>query len=468
MQCSISNRLEKLTYVSRVAHMRRPANRLLDVGLGLVLCAFVAWLAWSERLRGGYVIAGGFLCGLGAGLIMALLVQRKRRRQVEPALDECLHTDTLRRQHAEQALKDSEAKIRALFASNLIPMNYWHADGRILEANDAYLRLTGFSREEIKTGHVRWDLLTAPEERTLHLRALAEFTAGRETCTPYEKEYQLRDGQRVPVLISGVLLPGYTDRGMGFFLDLRERKQAEVALQKAQADLVHVTRVLMMGELATSLAHEISQPLAAVLYNAQAAQRFLAKDTPDLPAVREALADIIEDDKRAVEVLHRLRSLLRKSPLELLPVNLNEVIREVVKLLNSDMIIRHVSLVLDLAPDLPLVRGDHVQLQQVLLNLMLNGFEAMAELALEHRQLGIQTQQVSAHRVEVAVHDCGVGLDANKLEQIFEPFYTTKPTGMGMGLAICRSILEAHSGCLWAANNPDRGATFYFTLPVNA
>jgi PAS domain S-box-containing protein len=449
--------------------MRRPANRLLDVGLGLVLCAFVAWLAWSERLRGGYVIAGGFLCGLGAGLIMALLVQRKRRRQVEPALDECLHTDTLRRQHAEQALKDSEAKIRALFASNLIPMNYWHADGRILEANDAYLRLTGFSREEIKTGHVRWDLLTAPEERTLHLRALAEFTAGRETCTPYEKEYQLRDGQRVPVLISGVLLPGYTDRGMGFFLDLRERKQAEVALQKAQADLVHVTRVLMMGELATSLAHEISQPLAAVLYNAQAAQRFLAKDTPpDLPAVREALADIIEDDKRAVEVLHRLRSLLRKSPLELLPVNLNEVIREVVKLLNSDMIIRHVSLVLDLAPDLPLVRGDHVQLQQVLLNLMLNGFEAMAELALEHRQLGIQTQQVSAHRVEVAVHDCGVGLDANKLEQIFEPFYTTKPTGMGMGLAICRSILEAHSGCLWAANNPDRGATFYFTLPVNA
>jgi PAS domain S-box-containing protein len=346
-------------------------------------------------------------------------------------------------------------------------MNYWHADGRILEANDAYLRLTGFSREEIEAGHVRWDLLTAPEECTLHLRALAELTAGRETCTPYEKEYQLRDGQRVPVLISGVLLPGYTDRGMGFFLDLREHKQAEVVLQKVQADLVHVTRVLMMGDLATSFAHEISQPLAAVLYNAQAAQRFLANDTPNLPAVREALADIIDDDKRAVEVLHRLRSLLRKSPLELLPININKVIREVVKLLNSDMIIRHVSLVLDLDPDLPLVRGDHVQLQQVLLNLMLNGFETMAEVAIEHRQLGVRTQQVSAHMVEVAVHDSGVGLDENKLEQIFEPFYTTKPTGMGMGLAICRSILEVHSGRLWAANNPDRGATFYFTLPVN-
>jgi len=447
--------------------MRRPANMLLDVVLGLVLCAFVAWLAWADRLRGEYVIAGGFLCGVAAGLIIAQLVQRQRRRQVEQALDEGLRANAMLRQQAEQALRDSEAKFRVLFAANVIPMNYWHADGRILEANDAYLRLTGFSREEIKTGHGRWDLLTAPEERTLHLRALAELTVGRETCTPYEKEYRLRDGQRVPVLISGVLLPGYTDRGMGFFLDLRERKQAEVALQKAQADLVHVTRVLMMGDLATSLAHEISQPLAAVLYNAQAARRFLAHDTPDLPVVEEALADIIEDDKRAIEVLQRLRSLLRKSPLTLLPVNLNELIREVVKLLNSDMIIRQVSLVLDLAPDLPLVCGDHVQLQQVLLNLMLNGFEAMAEGALEHRQLMVRTQQVSAQMVKVAVHDCGVGLDENKLEQIFEPFYTTKPTGMGMGLTICCSILEAHSGRLWAANNPDRGATFYFTLPVN-
>jgi PAS domain S-box-containing protein len=346
-------------------------------------------------------------------------------------------------------------------------MNYWHVDGRILEANDAYLRLTGFSREEIKTEQVRWDLLTAPEEGTLHLRALAELAAGRETCTPYEKEYQLRDGQRVPVLISGLLLPGYTDRGMGFFLDLRERKQAEVALQKAQADLVHVTRVLMMGDLSTSLAHEISQPLAAVLYNAQAAQRFLAHETPDLAAVWEALTDIIDDDKRAVEVLQRLRSLLRKSPLALLPVNLNEVIRDMAKLLNSDMIIRQVSLELELDPDLPLVRGDHVQLQQVLLNLMLNGFEAMTAVAPEHRRLEVRTQQVRAHMVEVAVHDGGGGLDEGKLEQIFEPFYTTKPTGMGMGLAICRSILEVHGGRLWAANNPDRGATFCFTLPVN-
>jgi C4-dicarboxylate-specific signal transduction histidine kinase len=247
----------------------------------------------------------------------------------------------------------------------------------------------------------------------------------------------------------------------------KKRKQAEVALQKAQADLVHVIRVLMLGNLATSLAHEITQPLAAILYNAQAAQRFLAKDMPDLPAVQAALADTIEDAKRAIEVIHRLRGLLRKSPLAPLPVNLNQVIQEVVKLLNSDMIIRNVSLVCNLASDLPLVRGDRVQLQQVLLNLLLNGCEAMAEVALKHRQLVVRTQQVSTHMVEVAVHDGGVGLNKNGLEQIFEPFYTTKPTGMGMGLAISRAILEAHGGRLWAATNPDQGATFYFTLPVN-
>jgi two-component system sensor kinase FixL len=134
---------------------------------------------------------------------------------------------------------------------------------------------------------------------------------------------------------------------------------------------------------------------------------------------------------------------------------------------NSDMIRRHVSLVLDLDPDLPLVRGDHVQLQQVLLNLLLNGFEAMAELAPDQRRLGVRTQQVSAHMVEVAVHDCGVGLNENHLERIFDAFYTTKHTGIGLGLSVCRSILAAHGGRIWAVNNPDRGVTFYFTLPVN-
>jgi C4-dicarboxylate-specific signal transduction histidine kinase len=263
------------------------------------------------------------------------------------------------------------------------------------------------------------------------------------------------------------LLCSVTGLIIALLVHRQRRKQAEVALHKAQADLVHVTRVLMMGNLATSLAHEITQPLAAILYNAQAAQRFLARDMPDLPAVQAALADTIEDAKRAIEVIHRLRGLLRKSPLAPLPVNLNQVIQEVVKLLNSDMIIRNVSLGCDLASDLPLVRGDRVQLQQVLLNLLLNGCEAMAEVAPEHRQFVVRTQQVSPRMVEVAVHDSGKGLNENGLEQIFEPFYTTKPTGMGMGLAISRAILEAHGGRLWAANNPDRGATFSFTLPVH-
>src|SRR5262249_50073485 len=157
-------------------------------------------------------------------------------------------------------------------------------------------------------------------------------------------------------------------RGAAVVMDLSDRKQAEAALQKAQTDLAHVTRVLTIGELAASLAHELNQPLTAVLNNARAAQRFLASDTPDLPEVWAALADIIEDETRAVEVIHRLRSLLRKSPPELLPVSLNQVIQEVIRLLQSDAMLRNVRIALELAPDLPLVHGDHVQLQQVILN----------------------------------------------------------------------------------------------------
>jgi two-component system, LuxR family, sensor kinase FixL len=159
--------------------------------------------------------------------------------------------------------------------------------------------------------------------------------------------------------------------------------------------------------------------------------------------------------------------LLRKGEVEFLPLNLNQVTQEVVKLLNSDAIIRHVDIVLELDRDLPPVCGDRVQLQQVLLNLMLNGFEAMAEQAIDSRQLVVRTQQVDAKHIQVAVQDCGSGLNEDELARIFEPFYSTKPNGMGMGLSICQSILEIHGGRLWAANNQDRGATFYFSLPVS-
>jgi PAS domain S-box-containing protein len=253
----------------------------------------------------------------------------------------------------------------------------------------------------------------------------------------------------------------------GVTMDITARKLAEEALQNAQAELTHAGRLLTMGELAASLAHEINQPLTAILSNVRAAQRFLAAEPPNLAEVRAILADVVEDDQRAGEVICRLRSFLKKSEPEFQPLNLNQVIREVVRIINSDVIIRNIALVLQLDPGLPPVRGDRVQLQQVILNLMLNGFDVMTELATDDRRLVVRTQRADAHTVQMAVQDCGRGIEADKLDRVFEPFYTTKREGMGMGLSICRSIVEAHGGSLWATNNPDRGATFYFSLPVS-
>jgi two-component system sensor kinase FixL len=222
-----------------------------------------------------------------------------------------------------------------------------------------------------------------------------------------------------------------------------------------------------MGELSASLAHELNHPLGAILSNAQAAQRFMNAEPPDFPEVRAILADIVADDQRAVEVIRRLRRFLRQGAVEFLPLHLNEVIREVVRLLHGDALMRHVTVVLDLDSELPPVRGDRVQLQQVILNLMLNGFEAMAAQALADRTLTARSHLTGSRQVQVEVRDRGSGIDTDQIEHIFEAFYTTKTDGLGMGLVICRSIVEAHGGRLWAANNPDRGATFFSTLPAS-
>jgi two-component system sensor kinase FixL len=221
-----------------------------------------------------------------------------------------------------------------------------------------------------------------------------------------------------------------------------------------------------MGELAASLAHEISQPLTAILSNAQAAQRFLNTDSPNIAEVRDILADIVDDNRRAGEVIRRLRGFLKRSAVELQPLNLNQVIREVVRLLSNEAMLRNVTIALTLDPILPPVRGDRIQLQQVVLNLMLNGFDSMAELMEGDRRLLVRTQRASATSIQTAVQDCGGGLEKDKLERIFDPFFTTKPDGMGMGLSICQSIIQTHGGHLWAMTNPDRGLTFCFTLPV--
>ena len=262
----------------------------------------------------------------------------------------------------------------------------------------------------------------------------------------------------------------------------RRLKASQAALRKSEQDmevaaleaarqrqeLTHLARVTSLGELSSSLAHELTHPLTAILSNAQAAQRFLADDDVDLNELREILSDIVAEDQRAGEVIHRLRLLLKKGePQEHCDdVDVNEVAREVLKLMRNDLINQNVTVNTDLARNLPAIRGDRVQLQQVVLNLLLNACEAMTDSDSSERQLLIASKSENG-AVRMSVTDRGGGIPEEKLEQVFERFFTTKKEGMGLGLSICRSIINEHEGKIWATKNADCGATFHFSLPIN-
>jgi len=246
--------------------------------------------------------------------------------------------------------------------------------------------------------------------------------------------------------------------------DITEHKKVEEDSRRLREELMHVTRVTTMGELTAALAHELNQPLAAILSNAQAAQRFLANKKPDIDELREILSDIIKDDKRAGDVITKLRALLKRSEFQFTTLNINDVIREVIPLVRSDAVIKNISLSTELNDSIPIISGDRIQLQQVILNLILNGFEAMMNV--DSRRLCICTVQEDQAVITVSVKDSGVGIDDKNIERLFKPFFTTKKEGMGMGLTINKAIVEAHGGHLCAKNNPDQGATFYFMLPI--
>ncbi len=246
--------------------------------------------------------------------------------------------------------------------------------------------------------------------------------------------------------------------------DITERKRAELEAQRTRQELAHVTRVSAMGELTASLAHELNQPLTGILTNAQAARRMLDAPTPDLAELRAILRDIVDDDRRAADVIQRMRDLLRKGESEMERLDVNTLVRGILKLLGSDTVIRNVAVELDLDARGTMVTGDRVQLEQVLLNLVLNALEAISERAGGERTVIVRTRNVDGQGVEVSVEDSGPGLRRGTHHMVFEPFYTTKRTGMGMGLALARSIVEAHGGKIWAENTA-HGATFVFQLP---
>jgi signal transduction histidine kinase len=288
----------------------------------------------------------------------------------------------------------------------------------------------------------------------------------------------------VPLLVSGIVVGGLVFSTIGaerarsdeliqqlhllgeVFANALARKQSELEALRLRQDLTHIGRVSALGELTASLAHELSQPLTAILSNAQAAQRLIDADVVELEKVREILCDIVADDKRAAAVISGLRALIKKGETEFVPLDLNEVVGAVAWLMRSDTIMRNVSMSLELASDLPKACGDRVQLQQVVLNLVLNGLEAMREPHAGPRTLVIRTARDGA-ALRVTVEDSGPGITEKDLGHIFEPLYTTKTEGLGMGLAIVRTIVNAHGGAVGAENNPAGGASLRFTLPVN-
>jgi PAS domain S-box-containing protein len=384
---------------------------------------------------------------------------------------------SLENTHLYRDLEEREAKIRRLVDANIMGIYTWNLQGEILDANEAFLHILGYSREDLVAGAIRWTDLTPPQWRDRDVQAEAELKA-TGTIQPFEKEYLRKDGSLVPVLLGCASFEGSGSEGVAFVLDLsgqkrveEEHKRAQDALLQAQVELARVSRIMTMEQLTSSITHEVNQPLAAVVNSGNACLNWLSATPPNLSKARDAAERVVRDGNRASEVLQRVRALLKKAPLDMSPLSVNEVVREVLALVAAELRRQNVDVSTELDSELPPVIADFVQLQQVMLNLVMNAIESMASIADRPRVLRIQSRlhNLSGQSaVLVAVSDSGTGLSADEMARMFEAFYTTKPQGMGMGLWVCRSIIEAHGGQLTARPNDDVGATFQFILPSSA
>jgi PAS domain S-box-containing protein len=380
--------------------------------------------------------------------------------------------DVTERKRAEEALRESEAKIRRLVDSNIIGIFIWDFDGRILEANDEFLRMVRYDRAELLAGGIWWSELTPPDWRDRNnARIERERPSGR--FESFEKEFTRKDGSRVPILIGGATFEEGGNQGVAFVLDLTERRRVEAEAhenerryREAQLELAHANRVATMGQLTASITHEVNQPITAAVTYALAARRWLNATPPNFNEVDDALSLIVKEGNRAGEVVGRIRALIKKAPARKDAIEINDTILEVVALTRTEAANNRVSVRMQLAEGLPPVLGDRVQLQQVLLNLIINAIEALRDVGMEERELLISSSNES-DGVSVEVQDSGPGFAPEVLDRVFEAFYTTKPGGLGLGLSICRSILEAHNGRLWARPNVPRGAVFGFIAPVH-
>ena len=376
--------------------------------------------------------------------------------------------DITDRKQAEEALRESEERYRNVVETQTEMICRFQPDTTLTFVNDAYCRYFERSRDQL-VGTKFIELI--PESgRAAYLRYLEALILNPRTQT-YEHEVLRPDGSigwhqwfdHVIVDSNGEIV-----EMQGIGRDITNLRRAELEAQERREQVTHLTRVAILGELSGALAHELNQPLTAILSNAQAAQRLLAKTPVDLDEVREILSDIGAEDKRAGDVINRLRAMLKKGEAKPLPLNLNDLANDVLELAHSELIERNVAVTTRLTPGLPDIRGDRVQLQQVLLNLVMNACEAMADNDGVARGIEVSTARDDNSRLRLTVTDRGPGIPPELIGRIFEPFITTKSHGLGLGLSICHSIVAAHGGRLWVVNNPDRGASFFVSLPIHA
>ena len=377
-------------------------------------------------------------------LIVGLLINKRRRRS------------------AEESLRQKTEELTQFFNVSLDFLCIANTDGYFLRLNPVWEKVLGYSREELMAKPLFDFLHPADLERT---RKTLSTLASQQKVIHFENRYRAKDGTYR--CLEWTSAPA-GNQIYAVARDFTDRLKAEAEDQQRRTELAHVSRIAMMGEMTTSLAHEINQPLTAILSNAQAAQRFLSQAPPDIGEVRQILDDIIRDDGRASEVVRKVRALVKKEQPRQGPLELNEMIQQVIDLVRGDSLLQGLSIGTDLSPGLATVYGDDIQLQQVILNLILNGAAAMRNAPLAQRKIIVRTAMADNRTVKASVTDFGVGIDENNIERLFEPFYTTKPEGLGMGLSISRTIIKAHGGTMEASNNREGGATFAFTLPAHA
>jgi PAS domain S-box-containing protein len=390
-------------------------------------------------------------------------------------------TDITQRKHADEERERLLASERAAFAEavaaqqrfrdlvNSVEGIVWEAEVpsfQFLFISNQAERVLGYPVERWLSEPTFWKDHVHPEDQEWAFQFCQTATAEKRG---HDFEYRMiaADGRVVLLrdLVTVVVEDNRVTRVRGVMVDLTNRKRAEEALRQAEADLAHINRVTTMGEMTASLAHEVNQPIAAAVTNANTCLRWLAGETPNLEEARAAAMRIVKDGTRAAGIISRVRLLFKKGIPERELVDVNEVIEEMIVLLRSQATRYSVSIRTELAPGLPQVMGDRVQLQQLMMNLIVNGIDAMKDVD-ETRELAIQSQRAENEQLQIIVSDTGLGLPPKQADQIFNAFFTTKVHGTGMGLSISRSIVESHGGRLWAAGNSPRGASFYFTLPT--